>query len=119
MYYRLILILSCQDPGLDHAEALDHAGVKIMPRGWTMPKGWTMSRGWSMLSGFTTLEDWTMPVCWTMPRGWAITRGHPPLRCCVRRNPKSVGMAGLGSVWAMTGRRPKKYRHNVDAATRP
>ena len=31
---------------------------------------------------------------------------------------KDTGMAGLASVWAMDRRRPKEYRHKVDAATR-
>ena len=31
---------------------------------------------------------------------------------------KDMGMTGLASAWAMARRRPKEYRHNVDAATR-
>ena len=31
---------------------------------------------------------------------------------------KDMGMTGLASVWAMARRRPKEYRHKVDAATR-
>ena len=31
---------------------------------------------------------------------------------------KDTGMTGLASVWAMARRRPKEYRHKVDAATR-
>ena len=30
---------------------------------------------------------------------------------------KDMGMAGLVSTWAMARRRPKEYRHKVDAAT--
>ena len=31
---------------------------------------------------------------------------------------KDMGMTGLASDWAMARRRPKEYRHKVDAATR-
>ena len=31
---------------------------------------------------------------------------------------KDTGMTGLASAWAMARRRPKEYRHKVDAATR-
>ena len=30
---------------------------------------------------------------------------------------KDMNMAGLACVWVMTRRRPKEYRHKVDAAT--
>ena len=31
---------------------------------------------------------------------------------------KDMDMTGLASVWVMARRRPKEYRHKVDAATR-
>ena len=31
---------------------------------------------------------------------------------------ENAGMAGLASAWATARRRPKEYRHKVDAATR-
>ena len=48
-----------------------------------------------------------------------ISHRHSDVNGCVRRfYLKNTGMAGLASAWAMARRKPKEYRHKVDAATR-
>ena len=53
------------------------------------------------------------------PRGWTMPSGRPHASWLrqVESYIKDTGMTGLASARAMARRRPKEYRHKVDAAT--
>ena len=96
--------------GLDHTEGLDHAVFDH-------------AEGLDHAKGLDTAEG--PPACFLVASGGDLSEGYgyggPGVYLGDGQTEvylKDMDMAGLASALAMTRRRTKEYRHNVDAATR-